>query len=222
LRLAFIPSKFRLGIEPEPFALEIDLRTQPWALCDITHTLATMGEEAAREYRKHERDKLENAAQALVNALRARTPKAPMCKSDAVAFLQEHGLKKRQARTLLEDGFNADLHPAVGLWVLRPILGVKGQPLGVFAVEHSPSPEDPPCEDPPCDVNECGGENNGLKSSSNNATKEQLILATGSTPYGQNTPPIKSSNGAISRKPDFGHGSTGPKLPPLLSRNYVL
>jgi AAA domain len=32
LRIAFIPSKFRLGIEPEPFAIEIDTTTTPWTL----------------------------------------------------------------------------------------------------------------------------------------------------------------------------------------------
>jgi hypothetical protein len=36
LRIAFIPSKFRLGIEPEPFAIEVNTTTTPWTLADIT------------------------------------------------------------------------------------------------------------------------------------------------------------------------------------------
>ena len=36
LRVAFIPTKFRLGIEPEPFILEIDTRQEPWTLADVT------------------------------------------------------------------------------------------------------------------------------------------------------------------------------------------
>jgi 5S rRNA maturation endonuclease (ribonuclease M5) len=35
-RLAFIATKFRIGEEPEPFIVEIDLTAEPWAVRDIT------------------------------------------------------------------------------------------------------------------------------------------------------------------------------------------
>jgi len=55
-----------------------------------------------------------------------------MLKSEAVKFLMGQGLTRRQAKTLLEDGCNADVHPDIGLWRIQPIPGEKGNPLGVY------------------------------------------------------------------------------------------
>ena len=59
LRIAFVPSKFRLAIDPEPFVLEIDTRQEPWTLTDITATIATAGEQAAQAHTRQEHQKLE-------------------------------------------------------------------------------------------------------------------------------------------------------------------
>jgi hypothetical protein len=48
LRLAFIASKFRLGLEPKPFILEIDLRVDPWTLREVTRQVIANGKQAAQ------------------------------------------------------------------------------------------------------------------------------------------------------------------------------
>jgi hypothetical protein len=44
LRLAFVYSKFRVGIEPDPFALEIDFTTSPWTVREITEDIIAAGQ----------------------------------------------------------------------------------------------------------------------------------------------------------------------------------
>jgi hypothetical protein len=48
IRLAFVPSKFRLGVELQPFALELDLSRRPYTLVDVTEKLTTQTQEAER------------------------------------------------------------------------------------------------------------------------------------------------------------------------------
>src|SRR5262245_42745836 len=51
---------------------------------------------------------------------------------EATAYLRDPGhLKVRQARNLLENGYNSDIHRE-GLWVLREIAGQRGRPIGVY------------------------------------------------------------------------------------------
>ena len=57
MQIAFIPSKFRLAIEPEPFVLAIDTSQDPWTLDDITEDIATAGQRAADETARLERAK---------------------------------------------------------------------------------------------------------------------------------------------------------------------
>jgi hypothetical protein len=135
LRIAFIPSKYRLGIEPSPFALEIDTRTDPWTLADITNALAVQGEEAAREHRDAERIKMESAAEALCSLIEARPHDDPLRQVEAVQFLQTQRITLRQARNMLKEGFNADIHKDEGRWVLRSIPGGKAHALGVYLAE---------------------------------------------------------------------------------------
>jgi len=66
-RLAFVPSKFRLGQEPEPFCLGIYLpKNEPWTLHDVTSELLNANEEAGVQAEKAKKEKLEKAAKALV------------------------------------------------------------------------------------------------------------------------------------------------------------
>ena len=60
-----------------------------------------------------------------------------MLQIQALAVLRSHGLSKRQADTLLKDGYNADRHPEIGLWCLRPIPDSKGNAIGVYLVQLS-------------------------------------------------------------------------------------
>lgn len=107
-RLAFVPSKFRLGMEPEPFALEINASGQSWTLADIT---ATLSEEARtkEELRKQsERNKMNGAVYRLIQEL--DKPEAqPVYKTDAVGLLHACGLTRKKARNLVEYGYRGVL-----------------------------------------------------------------------------------------------------------------
>src|SRR5207249_8761127 len=49
-RLAFVPSKFRLRAQPEPFCLEVRLPSdEPWTLADVTDDLIKAGEDTIKE-----------------------------------------------------------------------------------------------------------------------------------------------------------------------------
>jgi hypothetical protein len=134
MRVAFIPTKFRLGIEPEPFVLEIDARQEPWTLTDVTAIIATAGERAAEEASRQERAKIVVAEETLVRALTARAADTPLLKSEAEALLRACGLRQRVARTLLESGGNHDLYPA-GRWVIRQLPHhPTGKAFGIYLV----------------------------------------------------------------------------------------
>lgn len=48
-KLAFIPTKFRIGEEPDPFCYEIDHRPSPWELREVTDGIIAAGHRAAVE-----------------------------------------------------------------------------------------------------------------------------------------------------------------------------
>ena len=176
LRIAFVPSKFRLGMDPEPFCLEIDTRQEPWTLIDCTEHIATAGERAVEEHTRQERQKLDHAAQVLVQALQQPAGTSPLQKQEAETLLMAQGLSKRVARTLLEQGGNHDVYPG-GWWVLRPIPGERGHPVGVYLAGE-----------------EDGGRNNHeRKSPCEQATSAEPISATRSTPSGRNSRAPKSA-----------------------------
>jgi hypothetical protein len=129
LHLACVPSKFRDGMEPDPFVLEIDMRQDLWTVSDITDQIATAGAVAAQEHTRQERQKLEQAMEALVRTLKERGS-TPLLKTSAESLLQAQGLTRKVARTLLERGGNRDMFTE-GKWILRPIFGQPGNPIGV-------------------------------------------------------------------------------------------
>jgi hypothetical protein len=131
LQIAFIPSKFRGGMDPEPFVLAIDTTQDPWTLDDITEDIANAGARAAEETARVDRAKIAAAESALVQALHSHPPGKPMLKSEAEVFLCAQGLRQKVARTLLISGGNRDIYPA-GQWVLRPIPGARGTAIGVY------------------------------------------------------------------------------------------
>ena len=156
LRIAFVPSKYRLGIEPEPFALEIDTTTTPWTLADITAHIATAGTRAAEETRRQERATIAHAEETLGQAIAARSAETPILQEEAVALLRGCGLTNKAARTLLERGGNREVYPQ-GQWIIRPIPGHRsGKALGVYpagdenTVERS-SVSVSPCQYTPTD-----------------------------------------------------------------------
>jgi hypothetical protein len=103
-RLAFIPSKFRLGAEPEPFCLEIRLpEGEPWTLIDVTFELLQAGEEAMAQARRKEEERVEKGAHALAGVVAERASEGrPILKGEAETFLHEMDLKRAQARNLIK------------------------------------------------------------------------------------------------------------------------
>jgi hypothetical protein len=102
--LAFVPSKFRVGIEPEPFALEIDLSTEPWQLREVTAAL----DQAAESARAQAAADKAKAEQALVERFmaevdrRAEVGEQPLIRTEAVEVLHGYGTSREAARALLD------------------------------------------------------------------------------------------------------------------------
>lgn len=102
-RLALVPSKFRVGSEPDPFILEVNLSTEPWTLTDATALVDAAGEEARRladAARQARREAAKGALQAAVQD--AAASQNPLVYRDAEAFLREQGLTRDDARELLD------------------------------------------------------------------------------------------------------------------------
>jgi hypothetical protein len=136
LRLAFIPSKFRLGMEPDPFVIEIDTRPEYWTLQEVTEQLAQAGEQAAAEARHQARHTLQSAIDMLTRVLQERGADHPLLKAEGAVLLQSYGLSRQQARTLLESGGNVEIYPE-GSWVLRPIPEhPSGKAIGIYLVKR--------------------------------------------------------------------------------------
>jgi hypothetical protein len=134
LRLAFIPSKFRLGIEPEPFCLEMDTARTPWTLADVTEQIERAGAELEQQARQEKADRLEEAAATLLQEIAHRQVDGRMMlKYEAERFLQKQGLSQSEARSLLSQ-FNADAHPTLGKWRLEKLEHQRGHPVAVLPV----------------------------------------------------------------------------------------
>jgi hypothetical protein len=130
-RLAFIATKFRIGEEPDPSVFEIDLKTEPWTVRDVTDTVDAEGC-AAREQRAREYAEAINRARASLTAelFRREGAQEPIMlkEKDAVPYLMSCGLKRNAGRKLLDD--------PQGAWELRQIEGMKGHPVGFFLLSR--------------------------------------------------------------------------------------
>jgi hypothetical protein len=134
-RLAFIPTKFRLGEEPEPFVLEVDHRPEPWTLRDVTADLVAAGQAALTTRIRERETALAQATEDLIAQMRHRSEngKPPMTKGEAEALLQAKGLKRAAARDLVTAG-------AGRLWRLEttPNPGGKGTVVSLTFVSGTP------------------------------------------------------------------------------------
>ena len=110
-RLAFAPTKFRIGEEPEPFVYEIRLSTDPWACDEVTDQLIGASEEALANATCERAKRRQEAAAALAAKVWERAAKGqPMHeRDDAVPFLMELGLSRSDARNLIAES-------AAGRW----------------------------------------------------------------------------------------------------------
>ena len=109
-RLAFVPTKFRVGEEPDPFIWEIDLSGEPWVLRDVTESVLNEGQMVAEQERAEKENRTEVIVQELVAMVRtrAKTENPMRSQKEAVPFLTNRGYTRDSARDLIEarDGQN--------------------------------------------------------------------------------------------------------------------
>jgi len=123
LRLALVATKFRVGEEPEPWAVELNFSTRPYTCREITIELEAAAQRALHETRRAQREAEDRAAALLAEEVRRRAEEGrPLLykRRDAEPFLCRLGLTRRQARAILNTR-------AGRYWVLRP--GPKGHVL---------------------------------------------------------------------------------------------
>ena len=104
-RLAFIPSKYRVGEEPEPFCLELDLTVIPWTLRDVTPDLLQLRQQAQEEVARAQAETTEQAVDILQRIIdgREETGDHPLDKTEAEEVLHKAGLARKQARAALTE-----------------------------------------------------------------------------------------------------------------------
>jgi len=118
-RLAFVPSKYRIGEEPNPWVVEIaldddhDEDQQRWKLRDVTAEVEAEHQQLRGEVEAERTARLRTLADSLAQQL-------PKTKEDAEKFLVDGGLTRADARHLLQD--------EIGVHWTRSGSGKKGDP----------------------------------------------------------------------------------------------
>ncbi len=103
-RLAFVASKFRIGQEPEPWVLEIDLTSGPWSIADVTNDVDREGAESRQKKAQEKTAAIKNATDALTAEIQRRgEAKEPdILKKQAEASLTALGIKQAIARDAIK------------------------------------------------------------------------------------------------------------------------
>jgi hypothetical protein len=133
-RLAFVPSKFRIGEEPDPFAYGVQCAGEPWTCADVTSELVREGQEARDQAQSAKQVSGEQAADALKALVIARhAAGSPIqARHEAEPFLTERGLSREAARKVIADRDGRD-------WSVRG-RGARGEPY--VLVPLGPPPEE--------------------------------------------------------------------------------
>jgi 5S rRNA maturation endonuclease (ribonuclease M5) len=148
-RLAFVPNKFRLGVEPDPFCLELHLPANaPWTLADVTDQLIVAGESAAKATAEAKQAQQDEAVQALADLVAERHSQGnPLIKKDAEEFLREHNIGRNEARNLIEMYVGVKWHVSdEGKGVshtLLPLVDGEVARLGEPATDKASQPSEP-------------------------------------------------------------------------------
>lgn len=102
-RLAFIPTKFRVGPEPDPFIYELRLDSEPWEFEDVTNQVVEASGAAMEVATRAGQRRTQDAAAALRLEVARRSQDDPMLADrDAVEFLTRRGLSRDSARDLIK------------------------------------------------------------------------------------------------------------------------
>jgi hypothetical protein len=115
-RLAYIITKCRVGPEPSPFIVEVNVGTEPWSCTDVTDEVDREGAETRRRLAAEKAARLEAAAEALKKEIKRRVAagEPPLRKrQDAEPILVAAKLTRQAARKLLTDRDGVD-------WKLEP------------------------------------------------------------------------------------------------------
>jgi hypothetical protein len=136
-RLAFIPSKFRIGEEPEPFILEIDLSTEPWRIRDVTAEVVEAGTRNKEQADAAMQRRLAATAEALRQEIQSRTQAGQRCRIETTeVFLRERGLSRAAARSLILS--RTDLWTVVAAGREKHLILVKNEAAAELASAESP------------------------------------------------------------------------------------
>jgi AAA domain len=79
IRLAFVQSKFRIGEEPEPLCLEINMTETPWTIRDVTKEIIAGGEAEHIKVETDKATKVETATAGLVAEIERLATTATPC-----------------------------------------------------------------------------------------------------------------------------------------------
>jgi len=103
-RLAFIPTKFRTGEEPDPFILEVNHHADPWTVRDVTAGVIQSGEDAIKNEAEEAAGKEQEAIKALQSLIGERGKAGtPVEKTEeAIPFIQKCGFSRDRAREIIE------------------------------------------------------------------------------------------------------------------------
>ena len=121
-RLAFVATKFRIGEEPEPFVIEIDLTAEPWTVRDVTDDVDREGAAARTRAAEERAAAVRTATESLKEeVLRRKANGEPvLLKKQAEDFLVSRDNTRSVAREVIKS-------PA---FETVPVAG-KGHPKGV-------------------------------------------------------------------------------------------
>jgi hypothetical protein len=159
MQIAFIPSKFRLAMEPEPFVLDIDMRGADWTLVDITQEIAAAGAKATDDAHAAAARHLRDARRAIVAALQS-TPGETLLKGDVENIIMQCSFSRKQARNLLVNDFNSQKNPE-GFLTFFTVSGARGRAVHVGLTLEK----------------ELGGNNRDIVSPSNGVELQSAISA---------------------------------------------
>jgi hypothetical protein len=103
-RLAFIATKFRIGEEPEPFIMEIDLTTEPWTVRDVTDDVDLEGAAARARTAEERAASVQTATESLKEEIlrREAAGEPGILKKQAEDFLVSRGNTRKVAREVIE------------------------------------------------------------------------------------------------------------------------
>jgi hypothetical protein len=139
-RLAFIPTKFRGGQEPEPFIVEIDTTAEPWTCIDVTDAVDAEGAAARKSRADQEAAVFAKAVDELkAEIVRRMTAHEPeLHYTPAQDFLVSLGFKRKMAREVIavDDFEKARTHDKGNPQAIR--IGVKSSGTAQEALGQEP------------------------------------------------------------------------------------